>query len=323
MLSYLFGNFGFIRLLGLIVGYVLTFIGLKYNAKFLPTDQGRAYAHEGTLSKGKPRGAGIMFVCSFFIAALLFAPLKLEYVVYLLLVDLGMLSGYLDDASENPWNEYKKGALDLIIAVLIAAVYIFYNGSTVLLRCFDKSIYINPILFGVFIVCLVWCSINVTNCSDGVDGLSATLTLTTLGTFYLIQASDGANTESGYYCLIFMACLVAYLWFNATPSLLMMGDAGSRAMGLFIAITALKSGSVFLYFPLAIVLILDGGLGLLKVFLLRFCKIRILTNVRTPLHDQVRKVNGWSNTQCVFRFVIMQLVVNIAFLYLINGYSWF
>ena len=97
----------------------------------------------------------------------------------------------------------------------------------------------------------------------------------------------------------------------------MMGDAGSRAMGLFIAIAALKSGSPVLYIPAAIVLILDGGLGLVKVALLRFLKIHILKNTRTPLHDHVRKVKGWSNTQAVFRFVIIQIVVSIAVVYMV------
>ena len=96
-----------------------------------------------------------------------------------------------------------------------------------------------------------------------------------------------------------------------------MGDAGSRAMGLFIAIAALKSGNPLLFIPAAFVLIMDGGLGLLKVFLLRFLKIRILKNVRTPLHDQARKVSGWSNTQTVFRFAIIQLVISMAVIYMV------
>ena len=72
-----------------------------------------------------------------------------------------------------------------------------------------------------------------------------------------------------------------------------------------------------LYIPVAIVLILDGGLGLVKVALLRFLKIHILKNTRTPLHDHVRKVKNWSNTQAVFRFAIIQIVVSIAVVYMV------
>ena len=72
----------------------------------------------------------------------------------------------------------------------------------------------------------------------------------------------------------------------------------------------------------ALVLILDGGLGLVKVALLRFCKIRILKNVRTPLHDHVRKIWDWSNTQTVFRFAIIQIILAVAVVYgvsIMNG----
>ena len=92
----------------------------------------------------------------------------------------------------------------------------------------------------------------------------------------------------------------------------MMGDAGSRAMGFFISIAALKTGSPFVYIPVAIVLILDGGLGLLKVSLLRFLKIRILVNTRTPLHDHVRLKYKWSDSQVVIRFVILQILLAVV-----------
>lgn len=94
-----------------------------------------------------------------------------------------------------------------------------------------------------------------------------------------------------------------------------MGDAGSRAMGLFISIAILKTGCPVLYIPVALVLILDGGLGLIKVALLRFLKIHILKNTRTPLHDHVRKVWNWSNTQTVYRFAIIQIILAVAVVY--------
>ena len=46
-------------------------------------------------------------------------------------------------------------------------------------------------------------------------------------------------------------------------------------------------------------------------------RIRILQHVRTPLHDHVRKIKGWSNTQTVFRFAIIQIVVSAALIYLL------
>ena len=153
------------------------------------------------------------------------------------------------------------------------------------------------------------------DCADGVDGLSGTLTIITLMSFYVLLNVLGVKDDFNYTILLFVICILGYLWFNATPSILLMGDAGSRAMGLFIAITALKSNSPLLYIPVALVLILDGGLGLLKVSLIRVFKVNIMKNIRTPLHDHVRKVWGWSNTQAVFRFAIIQIIICVAIIY--------
>ena len=112
--------------------------------------------------------------------------------------------------------------------------------------------------------------------------------------------------------LLFAATLLAYLCFNSKPSTMLMGDAGSRALGFFIAVLAMKSGHPLIYILLALVLIIDGGLGLVKIFLLRFLKIHVLKNTLTPIHDHVRKNKDWSDTQVVFRFVIIQVMCVVA-----------
>ena len=311
------GNQALVAALGLLAAFVGTCLFTAKCSKFLPRDAGRAFAHDGKLSAGKPRGAGIIFIFVFVAAAFLFAPVNLEIIIYLILIVAEMLTGYMDDASENPWGEYKKGLLDLIVAVILAVTYLSFNSSTIEIASLGMSLTIPPVLFGLLTVILVWGSINVTNCTDGVDGLSGTLAIITLGTFYVIDHIKGNQDNFTFLILLFMICILGYLWYNATPSLLLMGDAGSRAMGIFISIAALKSGSPLLYIPVALVFILDGGLGLLKVALIRGFKIHILKNVRTPLHDHVRKVMGWSNTQTVFRFAIIQIVISVAVVYLL------
>ena len=67
-----------------------------------------------------------------------------------------------------------------------------------------------------------------------------------------------------------------------------MGDAGSRAIGLFIAIAFLKLNRPLLFVPMAFMLIIDGGLGLIKVSCMRYLKLNIMQNLRTPIHDQKR-----------------------------------
>ncbi len=306
------GNYPVIAFIGTLFAFALTCLLISKLNIYLPKDIGRDFAHDGKLSAGKPRGAGIIFILVFAASVLIFDRLKTELLIYIGLIVIEMLTGYFDDASDKPWNEYKKGLLDLIVAITTAVTYIHYNGTNVRLALFNYNFELPAIVFAILTVILVWVSINVTNCSDGVDGLSGTLTCITLVSIYVIYDILGKGGDMAFSILLFIVCLLGYLWYNATPSKLMMGDAGSRAMGIFISIAILKTGSPFLYLAVAFMLIVDGGLGLIKVALLRFLKIHILKNTRTPIHDHVRKNLGWSNTQTVYRFAIIQIVISLA-----------
>jgi phospho-N-acetylmuramoyl-pentapeptide-transferase len=305
-------QYGILGFIGVIFAYAATCLLLALGMNKLPRDHGREFAHDGGLSAGKPRGAGFVFILVFVVAALIFGNIDREILIYLILTVAAMMTGFLDDCAKVSWGELRKGLLDLVIAIMTAVTVINFNGSDVTIALTGQTFTLNPIVYGVLAVILVWGSINVTNCADGVDGLSGTLTAISLATIYLIMNKTGVATEFSYLILLFIACILGYLWFNATPSRLLMGDAGSRAMGLFIAIAIMKTGSPFLYLLVAFVLMVDGGIGLVKVSLLRFLKIKILTNVRTPLHDHVRKNMGWSNAQTVFKFAIIQIMIAVA-----------
>lgn len=310
-------SYPIIAFAGILFAFLMTCICIAKLNKFLPKDIGRDFAHDGKLSAGKPRGAGIIFIIVFTLAIVIFGNINIEIGIYLFLVFLEMLTGFFDDASDKPWGEYKKGILDFIVALIVAITYVHYNGTTIQIATLGVSCTLPKVVFIILTVILVWVSINVTNCSDGVDGLSGTLTIVTLTTIYIITRILGKGMDMEFPILVFVVCLLGYLWYNATPSKLLMGDAGSRAMGIFISIAILKTQSPFLYLLVAAVLIVDGGLGLIKVSLLRFLKIHILKNTRTPIHDHVRKVSGWSNTQTVYRFTIIQIVISIATIYLL------
>ena len=155
------------------------------------------------------------------------------------------------------------------------------------------------------------------NCTDGVDGLSASLAVVTIGTYLIAYHEELADYNTAG--VVFMGALLAYLWSNAKPSTLLMGDAGSRAMGFFIAILSLKCGHPFAFLLAAIVFIVDGSLGILKISLKRFLHISILKNTRTPLHDHVRKNKGWSDEQVVARWLILQCVASALLLLVVHG----
>ena len=102
--------------------------------------------------------------------------------------------------------------------------------------------------------------------------------------------------------------LTGYLWYNSLPSTVLMGDAGSRPMGFLLGLLVLATGNPFLIFVVTGIVLVNGATGLLKVALLRFFKISIFKTVRYPLHDHVRHALGWSNTQVLVRFVLLQAI---------------
>ena len=297
----------------MLCSFLIAFFSLKFFKRILPKDQGRAFAVNGALSEGKPRGAGIIFVTSFTLCTALFYPLDIENIIYLVLVYAAMLSGYFDDASETPWGNLKKGLIDLVISLGIAFTYYFYNGSQVKLYITDSTFTIPAPLFIILAGVLVWTAINVTNCTDGVEGLCGSLVMTVLLPLAFMVTKSGAADM--LLPMIMFVTLAAYLWFNCSPSQMLMGDAGSRALGVFLAVMFLKTAAPFAFIPMAIVIILDGGLGLLKLSFRRFLKIKnFMEGIRTPLHDHARKNKGWSDTQVVIRFTILQIIVNLCFM---------
>lgn len=300
-------------LVPMLCSFLIAFFSLKFFKRILPKDQGRAFAVNGALSEGKPRGAGIIFVTSFTLCTALFYPLDIENIIYLVLVYAAMLSGYFDDAAETPWGNLKKGLIDLVISLGIAFTYYFYNGSQVKLYIIDSTFTIPAPLFIILAGVLVWTAINVTNCTDGVDGLCGSLVMTVLLPLAFMVSKSGAADM--LLPMIMFVTLAAYLWFNCSPSQMLMGDAGSRALGVFLAVMFLKTAAPFAFIPIAIVIILDGGLGLLKLSFRRFLKIKnFMEGIRTPLHDHARKNKGWSDTQVVIRFTILQIIVNLCFM---------
>lgn len=322
----------------LYAGFFLAYKLIPKFYKVLPHDRGREFTlkDNAEAAKGKPTGAGIVFITIFVCLCYLIVPMSLTRAAILLLTWITMLTGFLDDNSTNSWGEYLKGALDLAISVITA--FILYFGLKKLsadgnvkfwLPFISHEVVVNPVVYIVICTVMLWASINTTNCTDGVDGLSSSLVLIALLTlgilFYFILGHKdisayllvphfqaGANWAIMLFALA--GVVMGYLWHNAFPSECLMGDAGSRALGYFIGVCVMVSGNPFIIFATSSIIFVNGGMGLLKVFLLRFFKIKIFENIRFPLHDHMRKNHGWSPTQVLLKFLIIQLLITCAIL---------
>ncbi len=318
--------------LSVVLCWVMTFILLPRLAPRLPRDRGRAFAVNSTQAQGKPTGAGVIFISIFTIIELLVLPPSSEALMMVCMTFFAMLSGWFDDRSVEGWGEYKKGLIDLILAAGASAILCHFGPAEIWLPFTNAVITVPAVLYIPFGTVLIWTAINSTNCTDGVDGLSGTLTaiaFTGLGgllyfvlghkeiSSYLLlpHYSDGAVW--GMMAFSMVGTIMGYLWYNANPSVLLMGDAGSRALGFLLGAFVLKSGNPFLILVVAAVLLVNGGTGLVKVALLRFFKIAIFRTIRFPLHDHVRHNKGWSNTQVLVRFALLQVMLAMVLLVLL------
>ncbi|MCR5413281.1 MAG: phospho-N-acetylmuramoyl-pentapeptide-transferase [Kiritimatiellae bacterium] len=334
------------RLLG---SYLLLLAGAAFSAaaltlfflpKFwgrLPRDHGKAIlGKDGMKSAGKPTGAGLFVTLFALPVILLFAPLRPWDLATVAMLYFAMLFGYLDDRAEVPWGQLKKGLLDAAVALAIAT-FVFLGhaeaGRMEVWLPFTKFIW--PVNAWIYIPCaafLLWFTMNATNCSDGVDGLAGTLTLVTLVMIaVLLYVVVGYSPVARYllvppnplaapWAVVTMAVAGAfggYLWFNAEPSKILMGDAGSRFLGILVATAVLVAGNPFLIIALAPVVLVNGGGGLGKLLLLRGAKKigmdigedSVIRRIRFPLHDHCKKNLGWSNAQVLLRFLLLQLVL--------------
>ena len=335
---------------GTFTAALLTWILLPRLWGRLPRDHGKAILKDmdGMQSKGKPTGTGLIVTLIAFPVIVLFAPLALWDMAAVAALYLAMLFGYLDDRASAPWGELKKGLLDAVVSIAIAA-FIFLGHSDVVdgshvmvawLPFFKGATMINGV--GTWLIpgwayvplaaFVLWFTMNATNCSDGVDGLAGTLTVITLAMLAVILYVVVGYRPVAHYFLIpvyaeaarwaIVVMIVAgafggYLWFNAEPSKILMGDAGSRFLGILVATASLMTGNPLLVLFLSPVVLVNGGGGLGKLVLLRVAKRigfqigddSVIRKVRFPLHDHCKKNLGWSNAQVLMRFVLLQLAI--------------
>ena len=312
----------------------------------LPRDRGKAICSDlgGMKSAGKPTGAGFWVTLICLPVILLFAPLRFWDLMAVVMLYAAMLFGYLDDRAIVPWGELKKGLLDAVVSVAIA-VFLFLGhaeqGKMICWLPFWKEIVYAP--FWIYVPAAsatLWFTMNATNCSDGVDGLAGTLTVITLVMLAVILYIVVGYRPVAHYFLIpvyseaarwaIVVMIVAggfggYLWFNAEPSKILMGDAGSRFLGILVATASIMTGNPLLVLALSPIVLVNGGGGLGKLVLLRVAKKlgfdigedNVIRKIRFPLHDHCKKNLGWSNAQVLMRFVLLQLIIMPALLILL------
>ncbi len=151
---------------------------------------------------------------------------------------------------------------------------------------------------------------NAVNFTDGMDGLAGWTLAVAFAAFGIIAFVYRFDYLVTYSFTVSGAC-VAFLWFNAHPAQVFMGDTGSLALGATLAIVALISQSWLLIPVIGVVFVIEAASVVIQRYYFKYTRIRTGTGRRVfktaPIHHHF-ELKGWSEMQVVQRFVMIGII---------------
>ncbi len=284
--------------------------------------------------KGTPTMGGFLILSAVTISTLLWTDLVNAYVWTALAVTVGFgLIGFLDDYRKLTRRSHRgvPGKVKLLLEIVIAAaacvvlaVYIHQPFANQVAVPFFKNALLNLgwffIPFGVFVI--VGAS-NAVNLTDGLDGLAIVPTMIAAGCFAFIAYLVGNLTFATYlqlhhiprtdelavFCGAMIGASLGFLWFNAPPAMVFMGDTGSLSLG-----GALGAISVITKHELVLAIV--GGLFVLEAVSVIVQVVSFKMTGRrvfrmAPLHHHFEQ-KGWEEPTVVIRFWIIASILALA-----------
>ncbi len=146
---------------------------------------------------------------------------------------------------------------------------------------------------------------NAINFTDGLDGLAGLISATAFAAYGVIALMQG-QVFVARFCFILVGALFGFLWFNAHPAELFMGDTGSLALGAALGVVALMTGHWALLPVIGIVPLSEALSSTLQIFYFKWTKGKRLFKM-APIHLHFELL-GWSETQVVQRFWLIALM---------------
>ncbi len=292
----------------------------------------RADGPEGHFAKaGTPTMGGLLILSALLVSTLLWARLDTPYTWIVLGVTLGFgLIGFADDYAKVTKMNTKgvsgrvRFGAGLVIAALAGMAAAYFHPAELsqqLALPFFKTVLINlGVMFVPFAMIVIVGSANAVNLTDGLDGLAimpVMIAAATLGVIaYAVGRSDFTQYLDVHYVpgtgelLVFAAGLIGgglgFLWYNAPPAAVFMGDTGSLALGGAL-------GAIAVCTKHELVLAIVGGLFVVEALSVIIQVLYFKTTGRrvflmAPIHHHFEK-KGWAEPQIVIRFWIISLIL--------------
>ena len=299
----------------------------------------RADGPEGHLEKsGTPTMGGGLILISVLSSSLLWGDLSNKFLWLLIIVIVGFgLIGLVDDYSKirnkhaDGLNATQKYFLQSLLGAGVA-LYLFYTSSSpqeieLLIPFFkDLSIPIGMVGFVLLTYIVIVGSSNAVNLTDGLDGLAimpVVMVISALGIFAYLSGNiifssylsipyiEGAG-ELTIFCAAIAGAGLGFLWFNAYPAEVFMGDLGSLSLGAAMGTMAVVVRQEIVLMIMAGVFVVETVSVALQVGYFRYTKKRYGKGKRiflmAPLHHHYEK-KGWKETQVVVRFWIITMML--------------
>ena len=198
-----------------------------------------------------------------------------------------------------------KFAIQVILAIIIAfALRDLLEVPQLYWFTSNEVINLGPFYIPIAAFIIVGTS-NAVNFTDGLDGLAGLISATAFAGFGFVALIQG-QSYLARFCFSVVGALFGFLWFNVHPARLFMGDTGSLALGATLGVVALMTGQWLLIPLLAVIPVSEALSVVIQIVYFKITKGKRVFKM-APLHHHF-ELSGWSETQVVQRFWLINLV---------------
>ena len=284
-------------------------------------------------NRGTPTMGGLLILVSFILSTLLWADTKNYYIWLVLAITFGFGAiGFIDDYFKLTSKDRKglKVGTKLIFQFLITSITIFFLYNlfdyqyidTLAVPFFKNYLFDLGVLFPIFAFLVIIGTSNSVNLTDGLDGLAVVPVIITATCLGLISYLVGNKIFSEYLNLFFVigagelavlssalvgSCL-GFLWYNAHPAKIFMGDTGSLSIGAALGSISIIIKHELVLFIIGFLFVIETLSVILQVASFKLFGKRLF--LMSPLHHHFEK-KGWHENTIVIRFWILDVVFGL------------